>query len=204
MAEAQKSEVEKSPVRAVIDDLDKLTDEKEVRLGRLLDAFGATSFVPALMVPAILVVSPLSGIPGFSSICGLTIALIAVQMILSRDHLWLPGFLTNRSVKGERLHDAMQKLGRLADIMDRVSRDRLRLLTRTPGNRLPYLMCLIAGLMMPVLELVPFSSSILGLCTLSCAVGLITRDGLFVLLGGVFMAVAAVVPFFVVQQIAAL
>ena len=36
--------------------------------------FGESSFLPALMVPSLLVVSPLSGIPLFSSVCGLTIA----------------------------------------------------------------------------------------------------------------------------------
>ena len=198
------TEHSKKPVRDVISKLDALSDRDSVTVGTMLDAFGRTSFLPVMMVPAILVVSPLSGIPLFSSICGLTIALVAVQMLFARDHIWLPGFVTDRTVKGERLHGAMAKLERLAKGIDRISRRRWQALVVPPGNRLAQVMCLLAGLMMPFLELVPFSSSILGLCVLCCAAGLLARDGLFVLLVcGLFFA-AALIPYFVVTQVAVL
>jgi hypothetical protein len=54
---------------------------------------------------------------------------------------------------------------------------------------------------MPVLELVPFSSSILGMAVLSCSVALIARDGLFVVIGAGFMALAVAVPAFVVTSL---
>jgi hypothetical protein len=59
-------------------------------------------------------------------------------------------------------------------------------------------MCLICGLSMPFLELVPFSSSILGMAVLFFATSLITRDGLFVLFGVLTMGAALAVPLTVV------
>ena len=194
----------KKPVRDVIDKLDELSGHEELTVGKMLDAFGRTSFLPVMMVPAVLVVSPLSGIPLFSSICGLTIALVAVQMLFMRDHIWLPAFVQRRTVKGERLHNAMAKLERLANWIDRISRRRWSALVVPPGNRLPQIVCLVAGLMMPFLELVPFSSSILGLCVLCCGAGLLARDGLFVLMGCGLFAVASVIPYFVVTTVAGL
>lgn len=182
------------PVREVVGRLEDMSDRQEVRLRELLEAFGPTSFVPALMVPAILVVSPLSGIPLFSSICGLTIMLIALQMFFARRHLWLPRFVMERRVKGDKLRRAMGKMHRVADFMDRVSRDRLRFLVVTPGNRVPQAMCAVAGGSMPFLELLPFSSSILGLAVLSCSVAFLARDGIFVFVGAAFMSVAAAIP----------
>ena len=60
--------------------------------------------MPPLMLPALLVVSPLSSIPLFSSACGLIIALISVQMVLHQHKLWLPPGARPTRVE----HDAAQ------------------------------------------------------------------------------------------------
>lgn len=184
------------PVRELLDRLEEQAQAERVALRDLLGAGGAASFVPALMVPALLVVSPLSGIPGFSSVCGLTIAAIAGQMLFRRRHLSLPERLTRMRLSGGRLRAALAWLRRGADLLDRYSRrDRLRPLVGNGGRVVPQLACVLAGLMMPLLELVPFSSSTLGLAVVCCSVGLLTRDGAFVLAGVAIMSAAALLPF---------
>ena len=65
------------PVGEIVDRLDSATNQPSLSVHDLLEEFGESSFLPALMVPALLTVSPLSGIPLFSTVCGLTIAFIA-------------------------------------------------------------------------------------------------------------------------------
>lgn len=48
--------------------------------------------------------------------------------------------------------------------------------------------CLIAGLAMPVFEIVPFSSTLLAAIVLMFALSIMTNDGIFVLLGSVILA----------------
>lgn len=188
-------------VRDVVDRLDVLGGHPNPSLGDVVEAFGPASFLPLLLVPALLVVSPLSGIPLFSSICGLTIALIAGQMLARRDHVWLPGFLMRRRVKGERLHWAMVRLRRLADWLDGQTRGRLGLLVSPPFVIVPELTCVLCGLAMPFLELVPFSSSLLGATVTLITVGFLSRDGLFVLAGYILLGLAAWVPVLVAGQL---
>lgn len=190
------------PVQDVLERIEDLADLERLTLRDLIEAFGTASFVPALMVPAILVVSPLSGIPLFSSVCGLTIALVALQMLLRRDHLWLPGFLMRRTVNGERLTGGMRRLHRIAAWIDRYSRKRLHLLTVGPGIAVPQTLSMVSGASMPFLELLPFSSSILGTAVLLFSVSFLAFDGLFVLGGMVMMGIAAMVPLFVISQVA--
>ncbi|ROT99408.1 exopolysaccharide biosynthesis protein [Histidinibacterium lentulum] len=189
------------PVQDVVDRLASIAVKDVLTLRELIEAFGTASFVPALMVPAILVVSPLSGIPVFSSICGLTIALVALQMLMARTHLWLPGMLMERRIRGAHLAAAMSRIRRLARWLDRNSRDRLTVLTRGPGVLLPRTLAMLSGLAMPFLELVPFSSSILGMATLFFAVSFLSRDGLFVVLGAGMMGLAALVPVTILTSI---
>jgi hypothetical protein len=188
------------PVRDTIQQLEVLEREEQITLGTMIEAFGPTSFVPALMVPTILVVSPLSGIPLFSTVCGLSIALISLQMVFARRAVWLPQVLLQRRIDPQRLRAAMRRMRGLADRLDHFAKDRLRVLVQPPGNRLPQTMCVVSGGSMPVLELVPFSSSILGMAVLSCSVAFIARDGLFVFVGAGFMALAAAVPVYVLTS----
>lgn len=189
------------PVRDVVARLDEMSGDEHVPMHALICAFGQTSFVPALMVPALLVVSPLSGIPFFSSLCGITIALIAVQMLWRRDHLSLPGFVMRRQVPGKRLHAAMHRIEWIADWLDRHSRERFTSLISRNGRTVPQVLCLLSGASMPFLEIMPFSSSILGAAVLCFALGLLAHDGLFVLIGVAAMAVAAMVPVLLLPRI---
>lgn len=160
----------------------------KTRLRAIIEALGSKSFIPNLMLPALAVVSPLSGIPLFSTLCGLTIVLVSAQMLAQRETVWLPARLLDRSVDSEKLKTACEKMKRPARWLDRVTRVRLRVLVRRPVLWLVQLLCLLCGAMMPVLELVPFTSSILGATVSLFAFGMLARDGLFTLLG--FLSIA--------------
>jgi hypothetical protein len=186
------------PVRAIVTRLEQNAQHDSVVLRDLLQAGGAASFVPALLVPALLVVSPLSGIPFFSTFCGIAITFIAAQMLFKRQHLHLPDLVTKRRLPGDKLRTGLHKMRRVADVLDRLTHEgRLHQLVGSGGRILPQLLCVIAGLTMPLLEIVPFSSSIIGAAVLSFAVALLTRDGLFVLIGMVILATLAAVLSFV-------
>ncbi|SLN22247.1 exopolysaccharide biosynthesis protein [Roseisalinus antarcticus] len=189
------------PVGDIVDRLDALSAEPVLSLRMLLRVFGTASFVPALMIPAILVVSPLSGIPFFSSICGLTIALVALQMLFRRTHLWLPAVLMERQVTGRQLSRAMGGIRRLAGWIDAHTSPRLAILADPPGIAVPQALAVLSGSAMPFLELMPFSSSILGLAVLLYSVSFLARDGLYVIAGAATTGVALGVPLFVWSRI---
>ena len=79
----------------------------------------------------------------------------------------------------------------------RHTRQRFRVLTVPPFRQWLYLLCFLCGAAMPFLELVPFSSSLLGTAVVIMATALLARDGLLALLGSVVIgAVAVGVPLF--------
>ncbi|MEI4486385.1 exopolysaccharide biosynthesis protein [Frigidibacter sp. MR17.14] len=168
---------------ALIDRLRGLCRHERVTVAGVLDALGHASFTPALLVPALVVLSPASGIPLLSSVCGLTIALIAAQMLVGKRSLWLPGMLRRRAVPGARLGAALDWLDRPARAFDRWTARRLTVLVRPPFSWVLLLACLICGLAMPALELVPFTSSILGAAVSLMALALLVGDGLLALCG---------------------
>lgn len=172
------------PVTGIVTRLEAVSQGDQVTLGEAVKAFGDRAFHAVLMVPALLVLSPLSGIPFFSSLCGLTIAIVSAQMLWpGRRRLWLPAALTRRRVTADHARSALARLFRIATWLDDHARQRLSVLVRRPGRWVVETACLLCGLAMPVLELVPFSSSILGGAVTLMALGLLARDGFFALLG---------------------
>ncbi len=182
------------PVRQVVARLDELTDRDDLELEDIVAAFGEAAFVPVLMVLALIVVSPLSGIPLLPTVFGTVIGLVSLEMLLGRRRLWLPRVLMRRRISGRRLHAALLRLDRLADWLDRTARTRLRLLVSPPLDTVTKAACAICGFAMPFLELVPFSSSLLGTSVVLFSTGLLTRDGLFAVAAWGVMAIAAMVP----------
>lgn len=189
-----------NPVGDILNRLRSMQDAPQITLGDLLRGFGAASFVPALMVPALIVVSPLSGIFFLPTLCGLTMALIAAQMLIGRAHLWLPGVILARGLSGDRIRRMVARLEGWGRWVDRHTRPRLTVLVRWPLSLLAPAGCVISGLSMPFLELVPFSSSILGAAIVCFSVSILSRDGVFVLAGLALMAGAALIPGLVIYR----
>ena len=183
-----------SGVQAVLTRLDALTVQSDVTLRDVVDAFGDTAFIPLMMVPALIVVSPLSGIPLLPTVLGLVIASVALQSLLRKQRLWLPEMLLRRRVGGARLHRTIERLRKTADWVDRHTGSRMTFLARPPLDAAPKALCMISGAAMPFLELVPFSSSILGVAVVLLSTSLLVGDGLFALLGTIVMGMAAAVP----------
>jgi hypothetical protein len=160
---------------------------EDVCVGHLAEAFGRAGFLPVMMLPAAAVVSPLSGIPLFSSICGITIFLIAVQLLFGRNCIWLPRWLKQRHISGPRLQKGLARIKPFAGWLDSHAHSRLGFLFRVPLWFLLPVTCAFAGVCMPFLELLPFTSSFLGMTVLLISLAMLTRDGLWVLV--------AMVPF---------
>lgn len=189
------------PVTAIIDRLEDTTTRDQVTLRCMIEAFGKSSFTTAMCVPALLVTSPLSGIPLFSSACGILIASIAAQMLVGRDHLWLPAFVMNRSVGNDKMLAALQRLHRIGERIDTITRPRLRPLMTRPFRKLYQALCVLCGVLMIFLEIVPFSSSILGMATILFATAMIVRDGVLACLGVAIMCLGASLPLFALQAV---
>jgi hypothetical protein len=182
-------------LQALVDELEQLTDHERVSLLEIVHHCGATSFAPVLLVIGLMVMSPLSGIPLFSSFSGTLIAVVSLQMLLQHENVWLPGFVGRRSVPGHRLRSALGFMRRIADFFDRFTRaNRLQQLVGRRGRIVTQGLCVVAGAAMPVFEIVPFSSSVLAAAVVCFSLSLLTRDGLLTVIGVAILSLVLVLP----------
>jgi hypothetical protein len=149
----------------------------------VLDHVGDRSTMPIVLVVALVLVSPLSGIPGLPTLSSIVITLALSQTLVGHENLWLPRFLRIRTVQAHRLKSAVEWLRRPTGWIDRHSHPRMRALASGPLRPVTLIVALLTAIVWPFLELLPFVTSIGASAVALMSFGMLTRDGLYVLLG---------------------
>lgn len=167
---------------------------EHLTLADLSDGLGERSFGFVLLLvalPAWIPVLP----PPVRSVLGLPLGIVAVQMLLVRPGLSLPGWLGRLSIKRDRARRIVERARPWLQRTERLTRPRLeRFAAERFQRRLGAFVLLNACLVAVPL---PMTTSGPALATAVLAIGLIERDGGFVLAGLVLglLAIAASVTF---------
>ena len=168
----------------VIDGIIELGKKQDnVAISEIQDSLGRRSFGPFLFVPAIIEISPVGGIPGLPTVLALIVALFSIQMLMGRDHFWMPAFLAKRTVSGAKLDKGLNKVRRVVRWLDKISRARLGWAVRKGFLRLIAVLCVLLATSVPPLEVMPFASTAPFAAIALFGLGITTRDGLLVILG---------------------
>nr|WP_229803116.1 exopolysaccharide biosynthesis protein [Halomonas qijiaojingensis] len=158
-------------------------DGDRVSLGDLFDAVGRRSFGPLLLLAGLVTLAPVIGdIPGIPTLMASMVLLVAVQLLLRREHFWLPNWLLERSVSRQSLDKAIDWLRKPAHHIDRLLQARLSLFMGEVGVSVIAVSCALIALAMPPMELVPFTANGAGLALTGFGLALIAKDGLMALL----------------------
>ncbi|KKI18785.1 exopolysaccharide biosynthesis protein [Sphingomonas sp. Ag1] len=176
----------------ILDRLDELADEKdEVSLGQTIEAFGSRSYAPFLVILPLIDISPVGSIPGLPTLLALVIVLTAGQLLFGRTHMWLPGFLANRSLKSEKVAKAVKKLRPVAKRMDKWFHGRLPALTQGPMVRVAAAAIIVLTLSVPPLELLPMATTAPMAAIAAFGMALLVKDGLLMIVA--FVAAAGAI-----------
>lgn len=174
-------------VTAVLDSLLRAGADGRISLRQVVGQLGERTFAPVLLIPAMILVSPISSIPGMPTMGALVMALVTVQMLLGRRHLWLPERLAQRSMSLDRLERAVAYLRKPARWIDRHIHRRFTYLARRPLSYIALLTCLAVTMVMPLMEFVPALATVAAFAITLFAIGLMTLDGAFIIAGYVFV-----------------
>jgi hypothetical protein len=160
-----------------------------VSLRQLFELIGEQGlwFLCALLcIPFLIPVS----IPGVSTVFGAAIILIGIAILMNRIP-WLPKRIMDRPLATAQLIPTLEKGMGWVNRIDRFIRPRM--LGMTEGavmNRVNGLALVFAGVLLIFpFGFIPFSNTLPALAILFLVVGVLQRDGVFVLLGYLMMVV---------------
>ncbi|GMM92265.1 exopolysaccharide biosynthesis protein [Qipengyuania sp. MTN3-11] len=167
----------------ILGKLRELADaQNKVSIGDVLDAIGDRSYGPALMLPALIEISPIGGIPGLPTFLAAIVALVAAQLLFGKKHLWLPRVIQKRALSGEKLHKAADKLDGIAARLDQWFHGRMPHFIQGVWPRIAAGIVILLCLTVPPLEFVPFASTAPMAAIIAFGLALLVRDGLLMLI----------------------
>jgi hypothetical protein len=162
--------------------------EDEVTVGELVARLEARGHSLALLLLAAPNLTPGPSMPGFSTIFGVPLCIVAYEVMVGRPHLRLPPFIARRSFRRGRIAAFVGHLARILACFEGVLRPRWHELAEHRGW--VGAACLILGLLLilpiPVFSMLPAAA------VLVIAMGRLARDGVIVA-AGLALGVASLV-----------
>jgi hypothetical protein len=154
---------------------------ERVSVRDIKNSLGRRSFGLMLFVLAIPNSLPVVGIPGVSAVTGFPILLIACQMVLGYEQIWLPKWISRRDFSREGFLKLIEKTMPWLARIERLLKPRWLWLVKGNVERVLAAVCALMAflLILPI----PFGNLFPGLSLLLISLGLIERDGVCVASG---------------------
>ena len=151
----------------------------KLSLREMVEAFGERGFGAVILMLALMALVPWP--PGGKAVFSVPIILIAAELALQREKVWLPRWLLNLSVNRNSYRSAADKILPRLRRVERLTRPRWPALTGEAADVVIGLICILLALMMALP--VPFGDALPGLTLALFGLGIIQRDGAFILAG---------------------
>jgi hypothetical protein len=188
MTEATTGPAGKGALSAMLLALAQDESRERIAVSDLLEALGDRALAALLFVFAVPNVLPVP--PGTSAILGAPLVFLAAQLAMGRRP-WLPALIARRTMTRADFAALVRRIGPWLARAERMLRPRAMGLAQPPMEYLVGLVCLLLAvvLVLPV----PLGNMLPALAISLLALGVLERDGLWILAGLATAAISAVV-----------
>lgn len=168
----------KKPLSEVLSAIAADETRQDVAVGDLLVLLGGRGRAALILLFALPNVLPTP--PGTSGILGLPLLYLSFQMMLGRVP-WLPRFIDERSMPRYRFAQLVERVVTVLGRAERLLRPRWSIFVGHGAERVLGALCLVLAIVL-VLP-IPFGNILPALAVCLIALGVLERDGLWVLIG---------------------
>jgi len=177
---ARRASLSRERLSELLDRLAQQGDSERIVFGSLLEAVGDRTFGALILVFAI--PSAVMGvIPGVSTLLGLPLVLLSVQLAIGSRRPWLPRAVSARSLERRAFARIVESIQPRLQRLERLLKPRLLFLTSTWAERGIGLSCLVSAAL--VFLPIPFGNLLPALALCAFGLALMERDGFLVLVG---------------------
>jgi len=178
-----KTDDEGVTLTALLEQLEDSGEGSKLSMNNVMDAIGERGYAPLTLILALIAALPTGAVPGVPTVCGVSIALVSIQLVFGKRYPWLPAKLRHASIQRERYAKVAERIKPWTRRLDRMVKPRLGMLVEGWAVRAIGLLFVGLAVCMPPLEILPFAAAAPAGAIALISLGLAGRDGLWVLLG---------------------
>lgn len=153
----------------------------DVALGELLQALQERGFGLLMVVFVLPNCVPIPVPPGVSTIFSIPLVFLSLQMLVGRPSPWLPRWLRKKTIKRITLAALVSKLSPRLKIVEKLLKPRFTFTHTKLGERIVGLFWLIFAVSIAVP--LPMTNFVPGIGILIMSLGLLSKDGITVMIG---------------------
>lgn len=153
----------------------------DVSLGELMRVLQERGFGLLMVVLVLPNCVPIPVPPGVSTVFSVPLVFLAVQMLIGHPVPWLPKWLRKKTIKRVTLAAMVSKLSPKLKIVEKLLKPRLTFFDSNAGERIIGFFWILFAISIAVP--LPMTNFIPGIGILLMSLGLLSRDGLVILLG---------------------
>lgn len=151
-----------------------------VSVGELMEVLHERGFGILLIIFVLPNCIPIPA-PGLVSLTALPLLLLSAQMMYGADHPWLPSWLNRRTIKRGLLALIVSRASPVMRKIEKLLRPRVSFASSETGEKIVGALCFLFSLC--ILIPLPWTNFVPGYGVLLLALGLLSRDGVVMLLG---------------------
>jgi hypothetical protein len=190
----EKGEREQVSTSGMLNDIREKHVVDNVNIGDLIASMNEGGFAFINMLSAIILMVPTP--PPIAIVMAFVIMFFSYQMFVGRKSIWLPKYVTTKSIPRHILATAIEKTNIYLFKIEKLTHRRFLFMINEKMNR-------IAGVMMFILATVTlspllFANTIPGIGIVMICFGILNRDGLIVILGYIVGIVGILVAWYMV------
>lgn len=168
----------------ILQNIHALLKEDAITVQDFVMLLGDRSFALSILIFSLPNSLPIPGIPGFSTLTGIPILCIALQMVWGKETIWLPRKVAHKTISQSMLATILTKSIPFVARLEKYLHPRLTWVTSRNGERV---IGLLIAFMAFILSLPLVGGNFLpGLSISLMAIALLERDGLFALISMAF------------------
>ncbi len=194
-ARAVERALERQPPFSLAEIVTRLAEAAEagrLDIACLMEITGRRGLGAMLLLPCLMILSPIGLIPGVPAIMALLMMVVALHMAVGARRLWLPPRLARVKFPQDRMTDGLRRIAPHAARVDGWMTVRLAPIA---DSRIATLLAALAILAMSLLILavgfVPGLPALMAVAVLLCGLGLAAHNSLFLIAGYAFAAAIA-------------
>ncbi|MBN8941793.1 MAG: exopolysaccharide biosynthesis protein [Rhizobiales bacterium] len=180
--------------------LTRLGEGDSIPLGTVTQALGDRAFGLLVLIFALPNIIPM--IPGVSTISGVVIAIVGLQMLIGRRDPWLPAFVATRSLPRAETASMIERTIPWIEKLEAVAKPRAVFMTRGLMRMMIGAMFVLLGVVL-ALPLSWIGNFPPGVALLVMSVGFLEEDGLLVGLGHILGLLATLLVVVIVGGVIA-
>jgi hypothetical protein len=169
----------------------------KTKISKIMEDFHENGILLAMVFFSLPVAVPLPYPPGFTTIMGLPLIILSIQMIIGSKQVKLPQKINNYEIKNSTLKAISDKVVPIVVTMEKYIKPRTGFAKSVYCEQIVGFICLIAAISVTIP--IPMTNAIPALGITIMSLGLLNRDGIVIILGflatviGIIIAISATI-----------